>query len=312
MELQVAYPPEQIFKEKRNALDPVRNVLPRMGTYYLTHVEYPDQEHPSKWRGKTQGIYAWFQDCPFPAKGHPFPQAIHACGGVKRLWRVWMETLASKELWFPYVGFVLMRRKKKIAVIEKFLKGVDDAGRSILFPFYLNKTRWRESVQEIYLFISRFFMYLGIDGQIAADFAETFSTLLQYDDAYCLRIGDLASETTKERLLADPIKEIERLMDILASREMEGENNLNVSKFRNIAKILKIGFYSRWIRGAFYRALQQMNLENIQLDDLDLFHAMLRDDYLVKGYTTAERVEMYKFFFNTFPPYPPRTVAVPK
>ncbi len=296
--LQVVPPPSHIFKKAGYQVEPAKQVMTEMPILLFDHMEYPE----------SGGMLAWFKDCPFPAKGLPFPQAIHACNGAKRFFKRGMDVITSKEMRLPMIALLFSR--KKVTILEKLLSAYTDSAKMLLDPFSLNPKMFTECALEIRIFIINFLSELGVNDRITAEFAEVFSTLIQYDDAYRIRIEDGASETTKERLLENPAQEIKRVILIMKGREPGGSlEEGNIAKFNKILKVLRFLFLVPKFRRAFRDALEKSKFENFQLDDSDRYHSMLRGDYNIMGYSVKDRVDFYKVFHQTFPPFPPRTVV---
>lgn len=289
--LEIVQPPANIFKNSGFPLEPAKQVVREMTTYLFDHMEYPE----------SGGMLAWFRDCPFPAKGMPFPQAIHACNGVKRFWKRGLDALVSRNMALPLLGFLLSR--KKSVIIESWLDAYADSATFILEPFFLDPIRYAECPLEIRIFLINFLTELGISQEVTKKFSEVFSTLIQYDDAYRLRVEDVMSESTKENMLKNPAKEMERILAILSDRE---PHQGNTDKFSKIATMLKFLFIVPKFKKSFKNAIEKSHFENFQLDDADRYHLMLREDYKAMGYTIQERVEMYKAWHSVFPPLPPR------
>ena len=64
-----------------------------------------------------------------------------------------------------------------------------------------------------------FLAYSGISTPIAKQTAYIFGEIFEYDNAYRFRVQDLFTESSKELLTKNPIKEIRRLLKIYMSRE---------------------------------------------------------------------------------------------
>lgn len=301
--LQIVQPPEFIFKNKDFQLSPEKKVIVPMGSYLFHHMEFPE----------SGGMLAYFQDCPFPAKGFPFPQAIYASNGVKRIFRASMDMI-SYDMLLPAMGFLLLRKKTKLRIMSRLLESFDDMARQLLGMFYLDRTKWSECPREIFMALRGFLIGMGIEENLSERFAEDFATLIQYDDAYRIRIMDIMSETTKEKLLAHPVAEMKKLINILAHREpsQDWRENLkqgNVTKFMHIVWVLRFLFFSPKFKKSFIKTIKESQFSNFQYDDADLYHSMLRADYDIKGYPIGQRVKMYEAWHSVFPPLPPRTIA---
>ena len=263
-----------------------------MTSYIYDHLEY-------EWRGK-KGMYAFFKDCPFPQKGFPFPQAINACNYAKRFFKRGMEALTDKSMKPLWFAFLVSSRKR---IIATWLSAYGDAASMVLEPFFIEQDKMTECARELRGFLYNFLIRIEIAPEIARQFATVFSTLIQYDNAYRLRIEDLANETSKERLLKNPGKELMRLVGIMAQREPGAGNT---EKFAKIVRVLRFLFISPKIKKAFRQTLQESDFANFQMDDADRYHCLLWEDYSFFGLPIKERVEMYEAWHSVFPPLPPQ------
>lgn len=290
-DINIVKPDLNIFKEKGFQLEPSNKVIVEMNSYIFDHIEYPEKG----------GILAYFKDCPFPAKGFPFPQAIQACNIAKRFFKRGVDVFMSKYMAMPILGFMFSSKKRKI--IENILDAYSDGAYYVLSPYFLSYEKYSECPKEIRYFLINFLKDIGIRQEVVEKFSEVFSTLIQYDDAYRLRIEDIMSETTKEKMLKNPSKEIKKLINIFKKREPAIHN---VDKFDKLAKIMILLFIIPKYKKAFIKAIKRSEFTNFQLDDSDRYHCMLREDYDFMGYNIKERIEMYKVYHSVFIPTPPR------
>ncbi len=291
-DLAIVPPDKSIFKSSGFQREAAKSVVGEASMYIFDHMEYPE----------GGGMLAYFKDCPFPTKGMPFPQFIYACNTAKRFWRRNIEVLASKEMILPLFGFLLSW--KKVKILEKWLDAYADGALSVLQPYLLADDKYAECPRELRAFIGNFLDSIGVEKGVAEKFAEVFSLIIQGDDAYRIRIEDIMSETTKERMVKNPAKEIVRLMKVLESRELQNKGTFH--KFNKMAVLLRILLTVPKFKRAFRKGIQKSDFKNFQLDDLDRYHSMLRFDYNVMGYTYPQRYEMYKVWSSIFPPEPPR------
>ncbi len=295
-------PPDFVFKNRGNGYleNPVQKVIRKFSMYQFDHMDYPEKG----------GQFAWFVDCPFPAKGHPYPHAVNAVNEAKRYFRSFLHIFSS-SITLPAIGFLLSSKKKKVDLISRFLESFVDFSSIILDVHRLEDKRYSPCSRALRDFLSRFLSLLGVKEKIAEDFAEYFSLIIEYDDAYRLRIEDILSTTSKEKILHAPAKELVNIIKTLREREVHfnGEKReMNVQKFASLAKMLRLLLWVPSFRKAFKGALASSDFTAFQYDDADRYHVMLREDYRFMGYSVQERVEMYKAWHEVFPPFPPRII----
>ncbi len=271
-------------------MNPEWVIMTEITQYEFDHAEYPE----------NGGIYAYFKDCPFPAKGFPFPQAMHAANIAKRFLRNFISAITGEGVWFALIFLISSKKAEKVG---KYMDAYSDAALMVIRPFMLIPMRMTECAREIRSFTKNFFAGMGISEMTAQNFSDVFSTLIQYDDRYRLTIEDVMSETTKEKLMKNPRKEIKRLLKIMAKREHVPEV---AEKFNNFGKVVGVLLLIPKIKKSFIKAISLSEFNNFQLDDADRYHTLLRSDYDFMGFTMKERVEMYGAWHSVFPPLPPR------
>jgi hypothetical protein len=116
-----------------------------------------------------------------------------------------------------------------------------------------------------------------LKGRFAAK--EIIEYILRYDWAYRVRFIDLCSETTTEQLLNHPWREINRLMELNKQRDLPEVHQ----KLKKFSFILKIALYL-----PKYRNLIK---DLPTFDDIDLYWALQKLDYNIKGLTYQQRLE---------------------
>ena len=239
---------------------------------------------------ETGGQYVWHEGREFPRKGHVYPEALRDCYYPKRILKNVMEFLASKTMIPFFIVFGLMPKKIKGKIIDKAIAGYLDIVDWILRDHYLHPQFNTDICRALSQPIMTFLVLMGASENMAARFSLVFITLLEYDMAYRLRVEDILSETTKEKLLADPVGETIRLIKILGDRDPT--RPWIVDKFASFAKVLKYGFW--FIRKEFRTALLPVRFELLQLDDIDRFQVRHWSGYNWFGMTIEERAKKWK------------------
>jgi hypothetical protein len=279
--LSIPVPPDWVFKYRKNRLAPAQEVMQQQQAMFIwERMEYPE----------TGGQLAWFNGVPYPAKGHPFPEAIYAVNFVKRMTRNSIIGLIQKDLWKEYIGFFLSFPKHRIKKIERFLTMYTDIANRVISPYILEDQYLSPCSREILKFTKLFLMKIGVNSEIAQNFAEVFTAQIEYDNAYRLRIEDAMSETTKEKIIENPGKELVRLGQIIMSREPNKGTGESFPKILGgIAKILQFPWYKK----IFNECVKESNFENFQLDEGDRYHVLLWADYNFLGKSLDERIKIY-------------------
>lgn len=260
---------------------------------------------------KLGGQLAYFKQVPYPGKGHPFPQALYAINFAKRVSKEVVSTIKNNIVWAG-IWFIFTPKKIRDKTLEDILYSYTDVCRKVIAPYVLSEEFLTPFARELLLFIERALLLLGITGTrvcpmtgevetVAHAFAETFVSQVEYDNAYRWRGEDAANETTKERLMENPRKELIRLAGIIALHDPHQETP---EKFMNIAKLASIVLLLPRYKKIFIQALRESNFENFQMDKADRYHVLLYGDYNYLGKTIEERIKEYSDFHKDigFPP----------
>ena len=200
--------PEKIYKYRRSqALS---------GAKVVTYMSREVKEIEGK------GIFTYYHGTDIPRIGmsptyNDFPKAMAEVDKVKRFLR---ENLKNPFIIFRY---------------KKALREFNDLADKCLNQWYLDEKYWKPTTKQIYTFVSVFLRCIGVAREIAEKTAEIVATLFEYDDAYCYRLNDLMSETTKERMIDNFAGETKRLLEINEKRDYKGVN----AKFGSIYRLLR-------------------------------------------------------------------------
>lgn len=116
--------------------------------------------------------------------------------------------------------------------------------------------------------------------------------VLQYDWAYRLRFIDLCEETTSEALSQNLRKEIKRLIEVNKQRDYKFTSHpTNPLVSEKIAKLGKIARLILLIPGAKRYFKNNLLKQLPTFDDIDLYWALQRKDYNIKGLSYEQRME---------------------
>lgn len=299
-------PPDEVFRNKGFRKDPSVSVAQN----YVTYVYDKDRPGgPVEYRD-GEGIFVYYKGVELPRNGLPYAQAVYAINGVKRVLAHAAKLLNSKELRLPLVLFFLLGKRNMVRFLEKALISLHQVAIVSLAPYYLVPGYYTKTAKEVWKFVRNVLISLGVSYETADKTGEIFAMIFEYDDAYRFPFQDCMSETTKEKLLADFLGEMKRLLALEASRENTGTDpNLynRHYKFLQFTKLLGLLWYVPSFRKAIREALEAVNHENWQLAKSDVYHSMLWNDYNVRGKTLQERIEEYMGWYGNDPlKLPPR------
>lgn len=238
------------------------------------------------------GMNLWFKGVPFPKKGFHFPQAAMSINIVKKNTMMIVIGAAQKNLLLAGIGFALTSFKRKISVLETFLKHYNRNANYLLDRIYLKDQYMTPCSQQIKKFLECFLFGIGIDMEVAHNTGKIFAHLIEHDDAYRYRVEDIFSETSEVALRLDPANEINRLLTVYALRQHNSKEM--IEKFGSFGTLLSFALMSNRIKEAFINAIMAVNFKHLQLDEADHYHCLTRDDYDFFGKPIAERVAEYE------------------
>ncbi len=298
---QISIPPDFVFKKKQSQSyggdikdrnKPENIVIAERSDFIFDHMEYPEN-----------GQLAWFKDCPFPQKGHPFPAALYAIGFPKRVLVSFLKVFSHKDFIWMFFPVIFYSKKKKAEIISRFLTAFVDSSYKIIEPFILAPERYSFFCRELRKLITSFLVDIGINNELADNFSEVFITLIEYDNAYRLRAEDILSETTKEKMTCNPRKEMLKLVDIMFKRSVE---KTVPEKYKKLVNLLGILLYIPSYKKAFRKSMESVDFTKLQLDEADRYHVLLWGDYNYLGKPIQERISIYNEYHLKHPPFPPR------
>jgi hypothetical protein len=274
----IPYPPEFIYKYRGQSVP--NQIIPQQAMFLWERMEYPE----------SGGQLAWFKGVPYPSKGHPYPEAVYAVNVGKRVTMVLLRLLTH----WPTVTRLL---EAYVSICDMFLP-----------PFVIKERYYSECPMEIMIFIKNLLVTYGIQEPLAMRVAEVVGMMIEYDNAYRLRIEDVMSTTTKEKLLANPVKELRRMLDLANSRENGIGNEI---KYGALKKLLRILFWYPKFRRSFKKAVELSEFGRFQYDAIDKYHTLIWSDYNFRGQTLADRMKEYVDFHKGH--LPPQLVRqIPK
>lgn len=233
---------------------------------------------------KTGGLATWFQGHPFPRKTFIYPGIVKENNKAKRIFLALFLPFASiRHGLSAFVESYVLNFSRLIDVIYA-------DGEQIPYLHYQYYSEFGKVIRDFtYLFLRK----LGIKSEIAYRFGLQLATMIEYDDAYKVRLQDIANEIDKDSLLKTPRKEILRVLELYKQRDSFEDNNLMHAGARitELAKMASLVLYIPKIRKAFKFALENVNFEWVKLDEWDYYWTLNRGDYNCNGRDFEERKE---------------------
>ncbi len=244
------------------------------------------------------GTWVHIKDAHFPYKNFVDAEILVAANSCKALF---IETLKNLATWQGIISLCLFTPKRQ-ALLDSFNR----VSGKIMGTFILKDEYLSEFSRNLHIVIFFFLLKIGFEESSCEKFADVFVHLIEYDNAYRLRLEDIFSETTAEELSKRPIKTVLRLSKLLKEREKVyyppvGSTPNDPSYFYPTASLQKkitaftillvSALIMPRIRKAFKSAILTTNFNKLQLDDIDLYWVAMRTDYLFQGKTHFERRE---------------------
>ncbi len=234
------------------------------------------------------GFRRYYAGCKFPKKGFPFEEAMVAMDISKKYTMAFAMTLASKDLVIPVLSLFLLRKKTRTRIFERAIKRFVMLSNYTMAGIYLLPRFYGECPSAIWNFVSIFLREIGIERVLADNVGKIFATIIEYDDAYRYRLEDIVSEFTREEILKNPRKALDKLIRIVQERDKQvGE------KFVAFAKILKFALLLPSVKRSFKWALRLTEFKDLQYDVNDKYHCYLRTGYNYFGMTDQQRIDKW-------------------
>jgi len=239
-------------------------------------------------RTGTGGLATIFPGHPFPRKTFIFWGVTNPNNNAKRIFLSLFLPFASlKEGLNAFLNSYLLNFNRLIDSIYNECEQIP----------YLGYEYYSEFGKALWHFIYFFLKKIGIKDSIAYRTGLQIATMIEYDDAYMVRLQDIFSESSKEALYNNFRKETLRLMDIYSKRENHFDEKDLMQISTRIVKIVKLMgwlMYIPRVKKAFRFALDNVNYEWFKFDNWDLYWTFFREDYNVKGVPLDKRVEAGK------------------
>jgi len=256
--------------------------------YITERVIYPEEG----------GMLMKYKDVPYFRQGFVFPEAMDAISNLKRVTTLFLAVLKGKK----GRGLIKGRIEAGLAHycwLADWMFQWYDPNSKKLRMIYLGENKYRQSVRELIKLINGFLDNLKIeavtDGVGKRNVGRVIGTLIEFDNAYHWRMEDIFSETTKEKLLANPRRELLRLIDIYEQRERAGIQ----FKVAPIKKAIKYLFLIPKIKRAFKEAVRNVDIEKMGItkgakgEMNDSYFTMNYGDYDFQGKPIEERQKIW-------------------
>lgn len=231
-------------------------------------------------------VRQYIEDAEFPVKGFPTPEAMWSLNMIKKTFIEAVKIVSMPLFWPAFLIFAVMPHFLKMRVIRKVVSSYNRLSFGVISPHILEDEHLNPVTAELHWWAYSFLWELDVDSFEAERFAECFSTIAEYDNAYRYRLQDIMAEASRKDLIERPVREVLRLVDILISRDVPGV----ADRLKRMGYILAFLLMFPKFRKAFRVTVEGAQIENFVPDDEDLYWIALRTDYKFQGKTTEQRV----------------------
>jgi len=252
----------------------LRKLREKQKVFIPTKARYP----------KEGGIYIYFLGKLHPEKGMAYPDTMNDLNILKKISLSFLWSLSTRNALGIIIGFVFTPWNRRIKLIERFLLSYLEGARTLVYHHYLHKRWYSPIAKELRTLVYLFLKYLGFSQPVCSEVSDIAMNFVQYDDMYYYKIGDIFSLTTKQKLLDNPRKEINRVFKIYASRE-----HADSKKLGSIGKILSLALLHPKTKKAFKDAVKKTDIVKLQADEADRYNSLLRGKYDFMGASAEHR-----------------------
>jgi hypothetical protein len=233
-------------------------------TKSISKVEFP----------KDGGIISYFSNEEYPMKGFSCSETVENVDEMKKQGMALLKRLK---------GILSGNKVKATLFYLVFRKQINEVGKGFIESLWFLIRRYKSKpflyckcVREVYRVFNIFILIEKEDSkEILAKIRDLTCMTLEFDDAYRYRFQDILSEVNIEQLKKDPVKELNRLLDILISRDESLKE-----KWQMVQKFVHLIRFKKDLRVFITRFIDELNMDEIRMDELDLYHCETKQAYL--------------------------------
>jgi hypothetical protein len=242
---------------------------------------------------KSGGIFTKYMGCNYLFKGYPDVRIVDSVYAAKRIFSGTSLLISEKWIRFllsiPVFIFLLLPKKIKMKILIPFWDYFLNIGYQPMRRYILPQNRYSKSIAELNRAVNSLFKKIK-DPVMASRIKRTGDIIcmsLEYDYTYRARFQDFFPCLDKEALKKNPIKEMNRLLDIFWEREIGIRR-----KLKGAIRFLKILMKHRRFRNFVVKLLLEIDLEKIKFDKDDWYYVLDRTDYNYGGLSHEERMKI--------------------
>lgn len=280
--IQVPMPEDAVFAHPQFKGDQYAPVMSeKHEIFHLDRVEYPEEG----------GIHLWLKGLKYPIKGFPYPEALSDDNKAKRILISQIRFFAQN----PLACLAFLTNKGRNSWFKEYVM----IAHPLMQPHMLKPIRYNPLSRELFKIVPIFLEDIGIDPVQARAMGDIMACMIEHDDGYRYRIEDLMTVTTKEEMLANPAKELEKIVKAVQQRDPR----LHMTeRFVSIVTLIKFAFWLPGFKKAFLHAISESNFTNMQMDEADRYHTLRYDTYDFGGRRFIDRYFEYLKIHEGNPP----------
>ena len=230
------------------------------------------------------GHLTWLRGFRHPFYGFPAKDNVMGVGDVKQMIPAFARFCFKKPMRYV-LGLLFLFFPKSFDrlvndAIDSFLSMAWNSYQRFLLP----PEKYTKAVKEIHRGLTALAIsddYLDLKGRIER-LRDVGCMVLQYDNAYILRLQDGIGELDLKALKENPLKEIGRVLTIVADRDTSAFMKSKVCYLRNLVCM----FLKR--NKGYYQILQGListiDFEKLRLDVAERYYCRRRNDYDFAGH----------------------------
>lgn len=231
------------------------------------------------------GIYTWLRGYRHPFYGFPERQRVETMADIKQFIPIaakfCFEHRSTKILLgLLFLGFPKLFNRLAERAIDSFLA----AGFGSLQRCGIDPKKYTRPVRELHDILTQ--------TSISGDFLEekgrlerlrdVSCSILQYDNAYLLRIQDAFGAINPYNFKKDPIGELRNGLNAVIEREYAPEMKQKMRWLRDMFCLFLQN--SKRYKAIFKQLAKRLNVEKMQLDESDMYYCRKRKDYDFSGH----------------------------
>ncbi len=284
----VVAPPQFIFTNKGNEEQEKLNRPNQTGEQF-DRIEYPEEG----------GIYRHYFNRAYPAKGHPFKEAVD---GIQMCKKLIVPTARFMKRHWALAGFFMVmpgfiKDRYVMSLMDTYLEPAVDGG---IRPYQLEDKRYCKAAREI-----------NRAGRVAIAkqperwrryylmILEFAVALIEWDNAYRFRIQDVLGELDKDAFDRDPAGELGRLIQLESQRERAWYDDRDRAHMVGAALRMAMRF-NRHVERLARAFVREVELSKVRLDEADEYYCYMRPDYDIHGWGAELKQEKWQQIQNKY------------